>query len=189
PIRLSLHAFAHEARALGVADRPVVEPVDLELQSMEAELLEEVALELARSLVPHSPPAEVRVHRQAAEPGDPGALVADLERHRPGRPAVELDDEQAVLLGLALRALDRGEDAVAVALAPRRQVRLDLLVVQELDEEVDVARLCPPQPQGTGSTAGSRRRTGRHAPEPSATPPRISASPPSIVARSGSSRI
>ena len=43
----------------------LVEAVDLELQAMEAELLEHVPLEEARGLVSHPPAAEVRVHGSA----------------------------------------------------------------------------------------------------------------------------
>ena len=127
--------------------------------------------------------------REPAEPRDPAAPVADLERHRACAQAVDLDHEEAVFLRLALRALDQPQHAVAVALAARRQERLDLVVVEELDEEVDVVGRRPPN-QGADSTAAAVcRRSGRQTPEPSATPPRISASPASIVARSGSSRI
>ena len=41
--------------------------------------------------------------------------VRDLELHRPGALAVDLDHEAAEVLGLGERALDRGPDAVAVA--------------------------------------------------------------------------
>jgi hypothetical protein len=41
---------------------------------------------------------------EAAEARDPAAPVADLEMHRPGRPTVDLDHEQAELLRLALGA-------------------------------------------------------------------------------------
>ena len=51
PVRLALHPFADEADPLGVGDRALVEAVDLQLQPVEAELEQEVALELSRGLL------------------------------------------------------------------------------------------------------------------------------------------
>ena len=44
-VRLPLHAFANEAGALRVLDRALVEPVDLELEPVEVEVEQEMALE------------------------------------------------------------------------------------------------------------------------------------------------
>src|SRR5205823_3549257 len=215
PVRLSLHAFADVAGALGVADRAIVEAVDLQLEPVVAELLEEVALELARGLLADPPAAEARMDGEPAEARDPAAAVADLEPERPRRRAVDLDHEDAVLLRLALGAFDRLEQRLAVLRPHCGEEGLDFLVVHELDEEVDVVGSSSPNDacgvttsprtnldsfavgfvlgfvsHGMGSTTGvARLRAGRQTPDPSATPPRIRPSPTSIVGRSGSLRI
>ena len=50
--------------------RPLVEAVDLELEPVEAELLEEVALEEPGRFVRQLPAAEVGIDCEAAELGD-----------------------------------------------------------------------------------------------------------------------
>ena len=67
------------------------------------------------------------------------AFVA-LEAHRARALAVGLDDEDAERLGLGLGALDLREDLVASLRAHGGEERLDVLVRDELDEEVDVVR-------------------------------------------------
>ena len=186
-VGLPPHALADEARSLGVPNGALVEAVDLELQSMEAELEEQVALEEPRRLVREPLPPELRVDREPAELSDATAAVRGLELHRPRGLAVRLDHEQPVVGRLSLRALDLREDGVVIHRPQGGEVRLHLLVGQELDEEIGVRGLGAAQPHGAGSTAG--RRSGRQAPEPSATPARISTRPASAGARNGSSRI
>src|SRR6185312_11986026 len=186
-VRLSAYAFADEARALRVPLGPLVEAVDLELQPVKAELVDQVLLEEARRLVGEPPAAEVGMHRQGAEVRDPAPRVRDLEAHQAGRLAVGLDHEAAELLRLGLRALDLLEQPVAVARPHDRHERVDVLVRHQLEQEVDVARLGSPQGHvhGEGAATGSRRWR-RTAPDPSATPPRISAIPASSSQVSGS---
>ena len=74
-VRLPPEPLADEAGALGVRDGALVEAVDLELEAVEAELAEQVALEEPRSLVGEPAAAEVGVDREPAEPRDPAALV------------------------------------------------------------------------------------------------------------------
>ena len=74
-VRLPPEPLADEAGALGVRDGALVEGVDLELEPVEAELAEQVALEQPRRLVGEPAAAEVRVDREPAEPRDPVALV------------------------------------------------------------------------------------------------------------------
>src|SRR5690349_2145547 len=81
-IRLPFNSFTHKAHALRVANGTVVEPVALQLEAVEAEVVQEVALKLARSLVGDALPAKVRVGGEAAEVRDPAAPVRDVERHR-----------------------------------------------------------------------------------------------------------
>ena len=63
-----------------------------------------------------------------------------LEAHRARALAVDLDDEDAVRLGLRLRARDLLEELVAPFRAHRGEVWLHVLVRHELDEEVHVVR-------------------------------------------------
>src|SRR4029453_1931132 len=107
-----------------------------ELEPVEPEVFEQMALKGTRGGVADPAPAELRVDREAAEARDPAAPVADLEVHRPGPPAVALDHEQAERLGLAVGALDLCEHGVPVRRPDRSEVRLHLLVGQEVDEEV-----------------------------------------------------
>ena len=128
-------------------------------------------------------PGESQARRVARSGSRP---IATLEPHRAGRTAVDLDHEQSERLRLALGALDRGEIPSRSFALIAGEIRLDLLVGEELDEEVGV--LDRRSPQLHVSTAAGRL-IGRHTPDPSATPPRIRPSPPSMVGRSGSSRI
>src|SRR5207248_5942603 len=95
--------FAKEARPLGVALGPLVEAVDLELEAVEAELEQEVALEDPRGVVGEAAAAEVGMNREVAEICDPRAAVRELEAHQPGAPplsvVLDLDHEAAELTG------------------------------------------------------------------------------------------
>jgi hypothetical protein len=186
-IRLALHALAHEPRALGVRNRPLVERVDLELEPVVAELVEQMTLQQPRSIVCDAAAAKCRMDGQALELRDLGAAVLYLEPHRPGALAVGFDHEAAELLRLRLRALDLAEQAVAVESRTTTKERLDVLEVHELVQELDVV----------GSRAANRdhgvshaivRRRGRSVPVPSATPARIRTSPPTEDAVMCSSR-
>jgi hypothetical protein len=94
--------------------RALVEAVDLELQPVEAEVADQVALERASGDVRDPVSTEVGVDGEPAEVGDPAADVGALEAHRPGALAVDLDDEDAERLRLSLRALDLRADLVVV---------------------------------------------------------------------------
>src|SRR5919197_1480043 len=102
PVRLAAHSFANEPGPLGVALRALVEAVDLELQPVVAEVVDQVPLEEARRLVGEAPAAEVGMHRERAEVGDPASAVRDLEAHQARALPVELDHEAAELLRLPL---------------------------------------------------------------------------------------
>src|SRR5262249_61706706 len=65
-VRTPLRSLLDEADALGVADRAVVEAVDLELQAVEPEIEQEVTLEDARRLLGEPLSAEARVERETA---------------------------------------------------------------------------------------------------------------------------
>jgi len=142
--------------------------------------------------------AEVRMDREVSEVGDPRAPVGELEAHRAGAAPLAvilyLDDETTELVGLRLGALDLLQQPVELARARAREVGLDVLVGRQLDEEVDVIRSGPAQPQsvtlddaqGEGVAAAGSRRGIRTAPEPNATPPRISAMPTSSSTVKGS---
>src|SRR5919197_1009630 len=151
-----------------------------------------MTLEETRRPVGQPPAAKVGMNRERAEVRDPAAPVRDLESHHPGAAplaaTVDLDEKAAKLLRLRLRALDLGQEPLAVARPDHRQVRLDLLVAHQLDEEVEIGRLGPAESETVcsllpvlldhcGAGAGSRRRAVRTSPEPSPTPARISTSP------------
>src|ERR671925_2098821 len=89
PVRLALHSLADEAGALGVTNRPVVEAVALELEAVEAEIEQQVALEEPGRVVGEPAAAEVAVDRQPAEARNPASPVRERELHHPGaRPTV-----------------------------------------------------------------------------------------------------
>src|SRR4051812_11035110 len=167
-------------------DGALVERVDLELEAVEAELAEQVALEEPRRLVGEPAAAEVGVDREPAEPHDPAALVDPGEAHHPGALVVELDHEAPDRLGLRQRALDLLADRALVGRARPAEEGLDVVVPREAGEEGGIV--------GHGSSdrdahagCGARRRN-RTAPAPSATPPRISTSPASSGIVIGSPR-
>src|SRR5262249_5452918 len=99
PIAATPQAFLHEAPPLGVTLRPLVETVDLELQTMEIELEQQVALEDPRRAVGEPAPAEVRMDREIPEIRDPGAAVREREAERacalPLGAVLDLDHEAA----------------------------------------------------------------------------------------------
>ena len=99
-VRAPLATLEHEARTLGVAHGPLVEAVDLELEPVEAELVEEMSLEEPRGLVRDLPAAEVRVDGEATEVGDP-VRPPRLEAHDAGTVAVHLDHEHPEHVGLS----------------------------------------------------------------------------------------
>src|SRR3990170_1232802 len=144
PVRLAAHALADVAGQLGVPLRALVEPVDLELEPVEAELEEEVALDLPGGLDADLPPAEVGVHGEPAEARDPAPLVDSLEGHRAGRPPVNLDHQHAARLRLGLGALDLSEQLLARGGPDGGEERRDRLVRDEPEQEVDVVVPRPP---------------------------------------------
>ena len=81
--------------------RALVEAVDLELQPVEAEVDQEVALQQPRRVVADAAAAEVRVHGEPADVRDAGAAVDELEVDRAGALAVDLDHEEPERVGLA----------------------------------------------------------------------------------------
>ena len=137
-VRLSLDALADVAGSLGVALGALVEAVDLELDPVEAALADQVVLQEACGVVGEPAAAEVGMDRDAADVRDPAADVRPLPEHRAGAVAVQLDDEQAALLGIALELLG---DPVPLVAAAGGQERADGLVGVEVGEEVEVVRL------------------------------------------------
>src|SRR5205085_11787263 len=86
---------------------------------------------------------------------------------------------------LGRRALDFLQQLLGRPRPPGAQERLDVVVVRELDEEVEVARLGSPDRRRAGH---GRRLARRTAPVPSATPPSTSASPATAAPVTGSPR-
>ena len=192
-----LHSLADETRPLRVGNRPLVEAVDLELEPVVVEIEDQVPLDQLRRRVSQPPAAEVRVNGKPLEERDAAPAVADLESERPRRAPLatffDLDQEAAELLRLRKRAVDLVQEISATAGRRSGEKRLDLLVRQQLDEEVDILPLRAAQPDAVtldhGAVLRAARRRMMTLPEPSATPDRIRASAASAVQRSGSPRI
>ena len=121
------------------------------------------------------------MHSEAAKVRDAVRLTELVEPQRAGTLAVDLDDHAADLLRLALRALDLIANCFRVARMASAEKRLGVLVVEELDEKANIVGRGPAQRDHVGSLAGTSVRR-RWIPVPSATPPRISPSPPSAAA-------
>src|SRR5581483_4402803 len=142
PVRLPLDALTDEADALGVAHRPLVEAVALELEPVVAEDVEELPLEEPSGLVGQPAAAEIRVDRQPLALRDARVTAGDMEAERPcaaPRPVLlDLDHEASEVPRLGVRALDRGENGVAIARSRGPDERLHLLVPPEPGEEVGV---------------------------------------------------
>ncbi len=190
PVRLALDALAYEAGPLGMLDRPLVEPVDLELQPVVVQVDEQVALKNVRRLVGEVAAAKVRVHRQSAEVRDAAAAVRDVVTEDPRAPPVavllDLDHEPPGLPGLRHGLLDLGLHVFARMGANDREIGLDVFVRSELRVELRVVRARPPEPEavagedlahGAAGTASACRRRRNATPEPSAVPMRISTRP------------
>ena len=101
-----------------MALRPLVEAVDLELEPVEATFADQVVLQAPRGVVGEPAAAEVRVDRDPADVRDPATGVRPLPEHRTGAVTLQLDDEQAALLRVALELL--GDPVPLVASARRR---------------------------------------------------------------------
>src|SRR5262249_43912924 len=141
----------------GVPLRPLVEAVDLELQTVEPEVEDQVTLEVAGRHVRHPLPAEVGVNRKPTEVRDPAADVRALEPHGPGALAVDLDDEDTESVRFGLGTFDLGADLVLAVRADCREERLDLVVGHEADEEVDVVLAGTTEGDGHGRRPYQRR--------------------------------
>src|SRR5262249_17529210 len=172
-------AFVDEAGPLGVVLRPLVEAVDLELETVEAQVEKQVTLKQLRRIVGDSVPPKVRMDREIAEVRDAGTLVGELEAHpartNPAAVPLDLDHEPSELLRLGLRAIDLREQPVAVSRPRARHIGLDVLVRHQLNEKVDVAAVGATEPDPVAgddahalaaARAASRRHT-RNPPHPS----------------------
>ena len=169
-----------------MAHRALVEAVDLHLEAMEAELVEEVALEESCCRVGDLRATEVRMHGETAEAGDAAPAIRLLEAHRARTFAVGLDHEDAVRLRLGLRARDLLEELVAPLRAHRCEVWLHVLVRHELDEEVHVVRRRAANRDRHAADSCTRTPKSR-CPEASAAPTAMSPNPTSIAAVTDSS--
>src|SRR6266536_1353150 len=110
------------------------------------------------------------------------SLVRDVEPDRPRTLAVDLDHEPAVQLRLALGALDLGEHVLDRRRSAAAEIGPHLLGGDQVEQEVRVvtAGATDLDPTHDAWDATRRRRSlpAPTAPVPSATPPRIRASPP-----------
>lgn len=151
--------------------------------------------ERARRPVREVAAAEVRMHHDPVNPGDPAAAVPDLERHRAGPLTLELDDEAAVVLGLALGALDLLSERLRVLGRHNGHEGLDVSMGREGGDELGVLGRGSAQAEvaafahGCGvAGAASPRRAERSRPDPIATPARIRTSPSAAFSVTVSSR-
>ena len=194
-IRLPLHALLDPADTLRVPLRPLVEAVDLHLQTVEAEVEDQVALEEARGLSPRCPPRKsgwtasrsrcamrlrMFTRLKPIVPGGRHRRRRRLDHEAPERVRIAL-----LLLELA-RAAHRGR-----TLRPAAGYGRTSSCVKTLEQEVDV--VAGRTPNANAAAARSRlldRRLAPHerrtAPEPRATPTMISASPPRLATVIGS---
>ena len=99
-------------------ERSLVEAVAGQLEAMEAEVEQEVALQQASGFVGDAAAPEVWMHRQHFELRDPVRLADLVVAHRAGAGAVDLDDEAPEAGGLALRALDLDRTAATSLARP-----------------------------------------------------------------------
>src|SRR5581483_138242 len=189
-IRLPLDALAHEPGALGMCDRPHVEPVAGELDPVVPELVDEVPLREPRRAVCKAASPERRVDRERLEVHDAMAFAHLRVPVRAGALAAVQDQHPAEALRLADGAIDLGGDPLAVARTAAAEERLDVVAGVELEQPVHVRRLGSAQRDHDGSTTGDDAGCGeeRETAVPRATPPRINASPPIAVAPTPSPR-
>src|SRR6267378_5126132 len=83
-VRPSLRALAHVAAGLGMCERTLVEAVDLQLDAVEVEVDEQVALECACALDADPAAAEVGMDGEATRLCDAVALIDAVERDTAG---------------------------------------------------------------------------------------------------------
>ena len=108
-IRLPFDSFADETHALRVPNGAIVEAVALELKAMEAEVVQQVPLELPRGLVRKPASAEIRMRCEASEIRDLARWFRTSNPMEPARfqsPLRRFDHEPAGLERLALGTLD-----------------------------------------------------------------------------------
>src|SRR5215204_3906144 len=110
PVRLSLDALLDEPRSLEMADGAVVEPVALELHTMEVEVENQVARHEFGRLRGEAASPEVGMEHDSVELSDAAPPVAGREGHRACRPRaavpLDLDHKAPVDVRLGLRQLD-----------------------------------------------------------------------------------
>src|SRR5579859_2429785 len=119
-------------------DGALVEPVDLQLDAVKAELDEQQPLEPARRLEPDAAPAELGRDREAPRLRDSVALVHAVERDAARKGAVRVDDEPAERVGLTLGVLDLRKNSLARVTRPPAEEGPRVLVRDEAEQEVCV---------------------------------------------------
>src|SRR5262249_1892189 len=136
-VRAPLDSLADEARPLRVRDCALVERVDLQLDPVEPELDEHVALEHARRLITGPAAAEARVDRKAPDLGDAVPLAHESEADCACALAVDLDHESPVGIRLPIRPLDLRDHLLALLDGPPEE-RPRVLAAHQLEEEVRI---------------------------------------------------
>ena len=140
PVRLAPHSLADKARSLRMADRPLVEAVDLEPRAGGSRgRRSDVAGKASRRVCEIASPG-VRVDCQPAEARDATTRRSAARRRSvPARAPPASITNTPKASGSCSGALDLGPDRVGVGGADGGEKRLDLLVREEPGEEVDVA--------------------------------------------------
>jgi hypothetical protein len=87
---------------------------------------------------------------------DSGTAVLHLEAHHARTSTVHLDHKAPVRRGIPSRPFDLGRDRVVVASRAPAEERLNVFMVQELDEEVEIVQTGPPY--GDHHRCAHRRR-------------------------------
>src|SRR5260221_12275628 len=120
---------------------------------------------------------------------DLAPLVQQMDPHRAGALAVALDHEATERFRLALGLRDLLEQHRALGHRARTEERPHIVVGEQLEQEVRVVGArAPDRDAAHASEASAPRRRTRSRPVPRATPPRMSARPPSAAAPNRSPR-
>src|SRR4051794_4093745 len=128
-----LDALPDEAHPLRVSDRRLVEAVTRELEAVEAKLVEEIPHEQARPRVRDAPAPKSRGDGERLQVDDAVHLAQLAIAERARALTVELGDQPAEPLRLALRALDVRDHLGVAPRALAAEEGLDVLVGVEGD--------------------------------------------------------
>ena len=146
-----------------MAQRALVEPVDLELEPVQAEVEQQVALKELRRLVGKTAAAKIRMNREISEVRNPRAAVNELEAHRAGASPVgvllDLDHEAAECVWLPLRTLDLQDARLGAPIAVARSAQAHAQHSAAIGNQVEAG---PLDGQRHGVAGGEAGKAGWH---------------------------